>query len=393
MKRPLFIIIGAVIVLVLLGVWVYILLFSNPTITTDSYTTIDLGDTTSDSYEPIQNDEQPVVDVEGPERLRQLTSIPVVGYQEVVKSASSSPLVYYVAAGTGHIFALNLETGEEERISATTIPSSFKAVVTPNGSHVLVQSGSGAGSDFIIGTLSSTTDSLETGIIAEPIIDFSATADNTFLYAVKTNSTVIAKEYNPLSGVTKTLFTVPFREAVIDWGLTANATHYVYPKATNQLEGYVYAVEKGILNRIPAAGYGISASGNNSGVLYSKQEKGRYTTYLYTKETGETNNIFLSTIPEKCTALHTAISTLICGSGGELNNDQMPDVWYKGKVTFSDNLWSFDLESAVFTQLFDTTSETGRALEVAGIMSSLDDTRIYFTNSTTGNLWVFNNEQ
>ena len=392
MKRPLFIIIGAIIVLILLGVWVYIILFSNPNNTDDTYTTIDLGDTTSNSYEPIQNDEQPVVDIEGPERLRQLTTTPVVGYQEVKKNASSSPSVYYVAAGTGYIFALNLETGEEKRISATTIPSSFKAAITPNGLYVLVQSGSGIGADFVIGTLSSSTDQLETKAITEPIIDFSVTTNNTFLYAVKTNATVIAKEYDPVSDTAKTLFTVPFREAVIDWGSTADETHYVYPKATNQFEGYVYATKNGVLHRLPAAGYGISATGNSAGVLYSKQEKGSYNTYLYNEETGETNNIFLSTIPEKCSPLYTT-TALICGSSSDVNSNQMPDLWYKGEATFSDNLWSFDLENAVFTQLVDISSETGRNIEVSKIVPNLDDTHIYFTNTATGNLWMFSNEQ
>lgn len=394
MKRPLFIIIGAVIILILLGVWVYLLIFNEPS-TTDTYTALNLGDTTDTSYTANQDSEpQPVVDVAGPDRLRQLTTQPVVGYQEVRKHVSA-PTVYYVAAGTGHIFTINLETGEERRISATTIPSSHKAAITPDGAFALIQSGSGSGAEFFLGAISTSSESLETAPFNEPIIDFTTTAENTFLYAIKATAAVIAKEYNPESQTTRTLFTVPFREAAIRWGATADATHYVYPKATSQLEGYVYAVKEGTLHRLPIAGYGLSAIGNEAGVLYSLQEKGVYKTSLYNTEANSALQLSSLLLPEKCANIGLNKVSILCATDETSlteNATTLPDSWFKGGLSFTDSLLLVSTETGAIEHLLTTDQEVGRSLEIGEIQINQLYNRAYFLDVKTDNLWVLNHK-
>ncbi|MCA9361901.1 hypothetical protein KC906_00860 [Candidatus Kaiserbacteria bacterium] len=392
MNRTLFIIIGAVLIVVLVAVWVYVLFFSNsPTSNTPEFADLDMGVNTDTVVIPEPTiTTEPTVDVTGPEQIRQLTTKKVVGYQEVRFSTTSAPLAYYVESGTGHLYSIDLRSGAEKKISGTTIPNTRHAAITPNGAYVMLQSGSGRSAEFIVGQISTTSPSLTTGTIAEDISDFTAAADNTFLYAVQTNSGTIAKRYYPISDTSETLFTVPFREAIIDWGLAATDTHYVYPKANSQLEGYLYAVENGELRRLPASGYGLTAKGTDTGVLFTTLTSTNYQSYIHNVPSSTVSTAALFILPEKCVSSVQLTDLLICG--GNLLSDtsrQSLDQWYKGVTTYEDGLWEIDTITGTASYLMDITSATGRNVDIHSLLTGYEDRYLYFINKADSSLWLF----
>lgn len=388
MKRPLFILIGAVIIFLLMAVWVYVLFFTSTKEDPDAFANLDLGNTTDPTYvaENIP-EEQPVVNVNSPQPLRQLTTKPTIGYQEVQPTASSSPVVFYIESGTGHIFSIDLTSGEEQRISATTIPASRVGAITPDGQFVMIQSGSGAGKKTFIGTVSTTSESLSVTPLNEYIVDFTATDDNTFLFAVQTNNSVVGKEYLPQENTSKTLFTTPFREAAVQWGETSKDTHYVYPKASSQLEGFLYEVLDGTLNRLPVDGFGLTAVGDGTGILYSKQFEGNYESFLYSEEQGA-NAAALNILPDKCTPLSRE-SGFLCGGAFTDFDSFTPDSWYQGVTSHQDSLWKIDASFGSAEFLSDMTKVSGRQIDVTNMQINRPDSRLYFTNKLDSTLWLF----
>lgn len=390
MKRPIFIIIGTLIVLLLVGVWIYILFFNQSSSTPDeTYADLGLGDTTDPSYTPPSTDDQtntPVIDVTSNQALRQLTTRPVAGFQDVTATTSDPSYVYFTERGTGHIFSINLESGEEKRISATTIPLTTHSVITPNGRYTMVQSGSGNATQFTLGTISTTSDTLETQTISEPIVSFTKTIENTFLYAVKTNNSVVAKEFNPATKSVKNLFTVPFRETVIVWANSAKGVHFAYPKASAQLEGFIYQIKNGVLERLPIDGYGLSATGNASGILYSKVEKNEYKTYFYNQSTASSYPTLPALIPEKCSSL----AEIICGGSYTTYKEIMPDTWYQGAASFADDLFITHPETNLTEPLTGVSKTTSQNIDISSLHISNDGQRIYFINTLDKNLWLFN---
>ena len=395
MKRPIFIIVGTILVFILLGVWIYVLFFSSPaTSTTNTYTDLDIGDTTDPDSIPVTNTatDEPTVNVTSPDRLRQITTKPTIGYEEVTRDASSTPEVYYIEAGTGHIFSIDLLTGAERRISGTTIPLSSRGAITPDGKFVFMQSGSGGTREFVIGEFSSTSNELMVAPLEEKIIDFRSTSDNNFLYAVQTNNSVIGKEYLPLQKADRTLFTVPFREAVIDWGDTATATHYAYPKTANKLEGFVYQVKDGVLKRLPIDGFGLSAVGGDDYVLYSKQVKGEYSTYIFNLSTGISNESAVKIIPEKCATIPSS-PDVACASIFTSYNSETPDRWYKGLDSYADSILTVSSVNFRATYLSNTLKESGRELDIVSPKVSVNGARIYFINKNDNLLWLYQLKQ
>ncbi|MCA9357394.1 hypothetical protein H6784_03815 [Candidatus Nomurabacteria bacterium] len=392
MKRTVFIVIGVVLIIILVAIWIWVLFFGTPKNVDEVFGDLSIGDTTDTSIinEEPTLDNEPTVNVSTSKRLRQLTTKPIIGYREVMKNASSTPVVYYIEAGTGHVFSINLTSGEEERVSATTFPSSQKGSITLDGEYVMIQSGSGFSSEYNIKKLDSASSSdSSVYTITEPIISFKATTDNTFLYAVKTDRSVIGKSFDPVKQTSKDLFTIPFREAVIDWGKTEKDTHFAYPKASSKLEGFLYEIKGGKVSRLPIDGFGLSAEGNESGVVFSRQDKERYQTYLYLHEYNDYVEFPITVIPEKCAFSENTSSLVVCAETPNTYNRETPDTWYSGEVNLSDNLWESKMTEQGVSSLSNTQSESGQSLDITNLQFGHDDVNIYFVNKNNQNLWMF----
>jgi len=390
MKRPLFIIFGSIIILILLVVWFYVLFFSGSNGPEEKFSELSFGDTDTEIINQNPTPSEPVVDISTPKQLRQLTTKPTIGYQEVLLNASATPAVWYVESGTGHVYAIDLTNGEEKRVSGTTIPLAINAAITSNGQHAMFQSGTGNNREFIVGTFSTTSDSLETGLLNESIIDFTTTNTDTFLYAVQTTNSVIGKEYNPETNRTSTLFTIPFREATITWGSSASGPHFAYPKPSSKLDGFLYQIQDSKLTRLPVDGFGLSAVGSDSSVLYSKQVNGRYTTFSYNFFSNENNTIPITLIPEKCILIPNSDNYLCGGNTPSLFTHNTPDSWYQGVATYGDLLWEIDTVYPVGMLLFNISEEIGRELDTTKYLLNKTGERVYFINKTDGTLWQFN---
>lgn len=393
MKRVIFITIGILIIVILIVIWMYVLISSNTPTNDESFTDLDLGDTTDTSMPTnpatTTNPGGAVVDIDDVERLRQLTTEPVAGYQEVRTSSTSPAEAYYILAGTGYVNAINLKTGEERRVSGVTIRMTTAGAITPDGKHVMIKSGYGATSLTTIGSFGSSTNELERSTLGAEIIDFVATPENTFLYSEQATDSVIAKEYNPGTRTTKTLFTTPFREAAIAWGNTADSAHYVYPKANTQLEGFVLRVKEGVFERLPIDGYGLSAAGNDSFVLYSHQnEEQLYTSHLYSTEYNEHVPFPVEIIPEKCAPLTSKNFLLYCGADDDTRAPNVPNTWYQGDTSYQDNIWAVSTDGSARFEV-DPLAETGRSIDLQSPLFNTDNSNLYFKNKTDQTLWQY----
>jgi hypothetical protein len=391
MKRPLLIILGIVTVLILLGVWVYVLLNGTPS-NGGMFNDFDFGDTTDQTIQPpAPANTEPTVNLTSPDALRQLTTSPVAGFAEVQENASGTPRVQYVEAGTGHIFTIDLETGEEKRVSATTIGQTTRAAITPDGAHVMLQAGVGQATEFIIGTLATTSDELRNFALSDEVSAFAASGDNEFLYLSPDGNGTLAKAYNPKNNRTRVLFTIPFREVAIDWNQTAAGPHLVYPKAANRLEGFIFSYTNGVKTRLPISGFGLSAVGSNSTVLSSEfLNTGDYVTQSLTYTDQTATPLPISIIPEKCAFLPTQTNNAICGAPiTEYNTTQLPDSWYRGDLVKGDSLWDVRTGFSSAILLSNITSTKGQTVDLINPQFTSSGERYYFQNKIDQTLWVY----
>jgi len=393
MKRSVFIIIGIVLVIVLLSVWVYVLFFSTPSSNNvdEQFGDLDFQDTTDVDYqEPaVEPEPEPVVDVQTNQRLRQLTTRPVAGFTELPVSIDTPRKVIYMEVGTGHIYSINLITGAEERISATTIARAQAAEFSENGQYVMIRSGFGTQKEFLLGEINFDSNTLSNTKLAEPITSFSSTDDDRFLYSIQTDTNTIGKVFNPFEFTNETLFTLPFREASIEWGSDVTDSHYVYPKTTRQLESFLFRVKNGVVERMPVDGYGMSALGNDNYVFYSKQVDNEYQSYYLDTNSGQETSVPLTQIPEKCVMSEEEFPITICANTEYASTSLLPDSWYKGEVSTADSLWEISPDGMSARFLISPELTSGRLLNITQLQITDDKSHVYFTNQTDQTLWVY----
>ncbi|MEY2665397.1 MAG: hypothetical protein RLZZ480_502 [Candidatus Parcubacteria bacterium] len=380
MKKT-FYIIGGIIIVILIAIWLF-LLFANDSTKAEMYNRFGLSGSTEEGI--IEDIIDTIVpDVFQKKYLRQLTTKRVIGYTEV--SEASSTLVYFVEGGTGHVYTIDpMIEGSENRISNITVPVATEASLSPDGSRIAVRTGNQTDSKITI--LTKNGESFDSYSLGEKIRDFVVDDTGALLYTQVGGTGLFGKEFDIESKTAKAIFEVPFQEATIVWGKTAQGPHYVYPKTSRYLEGFLYQIQDGTFSRLPASGFGFSIYALSSSAVFSKIVNGKFTSYITDIKSGETEELPLNYIPEKC-AFGT--EALYCSFGGDIINDyDFPDNWYRGEISFTDSLWKTTVDTQS-NKVVDMFSDSGREIDGISLHLGRGDELLYLINKNDHSLWVY----
>lgn len=390
MKKSVFIIIGGLIVTILVAVWGYLFFFGSPESVDEVYSDLGLQgevDTSTPIELVAEEVETPVVNLEQ-KKLRQLTTKQVAGFSEVGVSTSTPGSVYYVEMGTGHIFSINLTSGEEVRVSGTTVPKAYKADITPDGRFAAIATLNNTKDMELFLLEMGTSSTLTLEEIGKTITDFTIGSDNALMYSSPDGQGLSAVSYNLSTKKISSLFSVPFREASIDWGDTVTSPHYVFPKAASSLEGYLYQIVGGKFSRLPLSGSGFSAAGNSDMVIYNKIVNREAAAYVYDLKSGESRLLSALVIPEKC-FLPTEGFNFVCPFDSAELPLEFPDAWYNGSIGFKDSIWKIDGLNMAGESLIDTYKESSRELDIIDMKVSAEKEQLYFINKNDNTLWMY----
>ncbi len=394
MNKPLIVIVGAIIILILLLIWVYLLFFGTPKTAEDLFSNFNLGGQTENI--PDQNinatNTEPVLTNVRDKKLRQLTTKPVAGFGEINEFQTPTlPTLYYVEMGTGHIFSINLETSEETRVSGTTVVGANLAEVSSNGDYVVMMSKNNTKSaPLVVGKISTTTSELEIEDFSNPADQFNLSKDGTeLMYSSREPEGLVGHVYNFTNQTKKVLFKLPFHETFIQWGEKSNMPHYFNPKPSYALEGYLYQALNEKTSRLPVEGFGLSSLATKDIVAYSAFSMTGTKNYLYDRNLHTNEQIPIRILPEKC-VLNSSTS-LICAYDGQTSLPaEFPDAWYQGKVSFKDSLFLIDGPNKEDLKLLvNTFTETGRELDITNLKLGISGRVLYFINKNDNTLWMY----
>lgn len=381
MKRTLYII-GGILIVILIAIWMF-LLFASDEQKTDVYNRFGISGSPEEGiFEEVIDAIIP--DVFQKQYLRQLTTKRVIGYTEVV--TASSTLVYFVEGGTGHVYTIDpMIENSENRVSNITIPMATQATISADGTRIAIRSGNQTGSSLTI--LIRNGELFDTYNLEEPVRDFTLSTNGDLLYTTAGESGLSGYIFDIDTRTTRALFEIPFREATIVWGGTAEGLHYVYPKASRYLEGYLYAVKDGRFSRLPASGFGLTAQDGGEYAIYSKLNNGSYESLVLNIESGKSDVLPGSFIPEKCTFSGTAT---YCAAGGAIEkNYDFPDNWYRGEISFADAIWEISTDGLWTNMVVDTFKTTNRELDIISLTAGTQGKLLYFINKNDHSLWAY----
>jgi hypothetical protein len=393
MKR-LILILGITLIITLSVVWGYLLFFGTPESASNFFANFDFGNSEEvgvvETFPEVLSEEGVDGEVLALSQLRQLTTKPVVGYTEVTATTSSSTFVYYIEAGTGHIYSLDTITGTEIRLSNITVPNAQAGFIANNGRTAVIQSGQPGEGSLTVIELSGLVDKSTSYLVVNDAFDFTLTESGEVLYTTVVDFGLTAFSFRLDTKARANLFSLPFQEAVVRWGKTSSAEHYVFPKVATQLEGYLYKINSGSLLRLPLSGFGFSAIASSDLLLVNYVENNENESRLFDEVSNNFAGLGINIIPDKCGVTNHSQIFILCGVPDQnLVPAAATNDWQKGVLRFSDELWGIgktglEVETFFFGKL---SNESSRELDVTQ-PNLFEGGNLYFINKSDRTLWT-----
>jgi hypothetical protein len=383
MKKTYLIIIGITAVLVLLAIWVYLLIYGTPKPVENFFTDFSFtGDTSIDNIIPT-SEVTPDTEIALEDTpLRQLTTRPVVGMG--VHTENNGTFMRYVEAGTGHVFSINLETGAEIRLSNITIQNVEAATFDENSANVILQTGSGVDLLTLGGENTAVRETL-----TQKMADVTFTTSGQILYTTITSDGVLGLSLEPGTKTTRTIFTVPFQSATVLFSKDNSGPHYVYPKVSSVLPGYLYTLASEQIKSLGISGTGLSALAQGDRIVFTRVVGGEPLSRSFNPKTNTSIAIPVVAEPKKCVIAPLATSIMYCGNERVSYGNNFPDDWYKGTRSFSDQLLKIDLDKGSASTLINPKEILGRDIDVTELDISTDGEVLYFINKNDNTLWMY----
>lgn len=379
MKKTLLITFAATLLVLLIGVWIYLFLFGTPQQGSDIFARF--GDNTEGTIEDIpviETDTDPTTPF-APSRFRQLTSRPVAG------AGFRGNTIQYVEQGTGHIYEIDLATGDSIILSGTTIPFTTHAVFSATGTSVAITSIQNNEASTMVSIMGTST-SMEGTLLPVGAREISFNADGTIAYYLLEYPEGARGYAYDLSKKTATeLFNIPLRDVRVVWG----SPIYVYTTPTITQEGNVYTI---------SGRNGLAyAAGGAPGLVAVRYEKGIVTSsvtennpqYTAVASNGTRIDQAVPFIPEKCALDPLDGALVLCAVPLNLNEGAFPDEWYMGKIAYSDTLWEMNVGAGDALSLLDLQQESGRPMDIRSIGMDTYGLRVYLINKNDNTLWLF----
>ncbi|HEY4490221.1 MAG TPA: hypothetical protein VJC12_03135 [Candidatus Paceibacterota bacterium] len=327
-----------------------------------------------------------------------ISEIPVTGAG--IFGTGTSTTIKFVEKATGHVYKYDPVSGVKERISNTTIPKTSKIVWGKGGDSLLFQyeeNGSIKTYYAQIATSSATStpsgdQGLVNGFFFEDNINNLVTSPsgNKIFYTLSGGSifNFIISEFNgskPLKIYSSRLKgwqnSFPNENSV---SITSSPSYAA--------EGYSYLInlKSGLVEKTIGGKIGLTTlySSSTKGVLYSKSVNNSFTSFLLNRENKIDLETNISTLPEKCVWGEKNSSFIYCGVPKNIPAGTYPDDWYKGKISFSDNVWIYDTNTSATESVIDPLKSVGEDIDMVEPKLSKDETLLIIRNKKDSSLWA-----
>jgi len=390
MNRPIIITTGILILLIVLGVWIYILFFGTPTSSQEVFTNLGFQLGTQGTTITPPSDSTPIENLVDTNTgtLRQLTTREVAGY--VSTTTANAEIIRYVEKGTGHIFDINLQTGVETILSNTTLPKIAVAIWNKTADAVALITYDNYYQNVTVGVLKNGL--LETTALETNAKNIAFDAQGNVLYTVISNGSTIGYSQNLTTGTRTAVFSAPLIDVVVDWKQTLHPT-YVTTSYSEALAGYTYEpTNTGSLQSVLGPFTGLQTEFINTVMLLSSLENNTYRSRLLGVNDNTLELPFLA-LREKCTFFTIDENTLLtCAAPIDKPTSGSAEEWYRGAYAFSDMFWLVNSKTGITQLLSDPLTEVGRTLDAIDVQMSEEARGIGFINKTDNTLWVLSLE-
>ena len=308
-----------------------------------------------------------------------------------------APALRYVARATGNIYQTFVDIIDERKFTGTLVPKVYEAYFGNKGEAVImrrlkvdertIETFAGALPKELLGGDTSENNEVGGTFLPDNITDMSVSSDGSkIFYLYNQGESVIGTTSGVLGDKKVQVFDSPFSEWLTSWPSAKMIV--LTTKPSGNIPGYLYALNPDTksLAKILGGINGLTAIGSPSGklILYGDSS---LSLNIYDLETRSSLALGARTLPEKC-VWNKGSTAIYCAVPKSAPGAFYPDSWYRGEVSFNDDIWKIDVETGSGAIILEPTRAPGGVV-VDGIKPSLDENESYlfFVNKSDSYLW------
>ncbi len=311
----------------------------------------------------------------------------------------------YVERSTGNIFQTFADKIDERKFSSTLIPAIYETFFGNRGGSVLVRylKADDTTTETFFGNLpkellggDTTEDSKVSGFfLPQNITDLSISPDTTKAFYLvntrgETTDTVLGVVFDMTKNTKTQVFDSPFTEWLSQWPNGRMIT--LTTKPSYATPGFMYAIDpestsstKGftkILGNV--TGLTTLTSPNGKLVLYADNN---LSLTIFNTSDGTATATGLRTMPEKC-VWNSKNEYIYCAVPTDIPGGQYPDSWYKGEVSFLDQIWKISAIGGAPVMLINPALiEEGEDTDAIKLALDESENYLFYVNKKDSFLW------
>jgi len=293
--------------------------------------------------------------------------------------------IHYATRDTGNLYTFNVASGTTARYSNITVPASYATQFSTKGDVALLSSNErGVVKHTLLTTVASTANE---STLPDALHSPALSPDGTRI-AYREDGVDGAKiRVRTLSGkvADATIYTSVLQDIVVSWvnpSLLLVSTKASYKKDAVAM---LITLSGGITElSLPLRGLtALPSPSNNRSLISHISADGELILSAFKK--GENTTLPIHTFSEKCTWSKVSIDVVYCAVPTAINSQQLPDAWWKGDVSFTDEIWKLDLKEGSATRIRENTN-----MDIVELSVSSKDELLLFRNKKNASLWAYN---
>ncbi|NTV22654.1 MAG: hypothetical protein HGB03_03815 [Candidatus Yonathbacteria bacterium] len=363
-----------------------------------------------DTQETTSNEENSTIPPGTLPALRQLYPYPISGMKLLSKETTDESgnktrelFVRIMERSTGNIYDISVASNKATRITNTTYAETQESFFSQDGTHVISRSIAENGStvtttafDIILGgedvtgtDIDESIGSLKERFSKTNVTSLSVSPEGTRIFTVSDKSAGSSHDrFSFTDESAKQLLSSPLSEWISEW--TKSDTVYLTTKPSAGVPGYAYTLDANTGSSLTKLAGGIPgmtlhmSSKKNLGLIGSGSRSSLTLSLL--KDDGITS-LPLSTLPEKCSWNDTDTG-IYCGVPSYIPSASYPDAWYKGTVSFEDNIWYMNENTGELLFLASPSDYGLPSLDIINPEIDTEEHRLIFMNKNDMTPWI-----
>ncbi len=302
----------------------------------------------------------------------------------------------YVARATGNIWQTFADKIDERKFTSSLVPQVYEAYFGNKGEAVIMRylKADGRTIETFVGALPEEMLGGDTGentisgsFLPENITDLAVSPDTLkIFYLFNSGENAFGITAGFLGDKKTQVFDSPATGWLSAWPSAKLIT--LATKPSGAAPGYLYALNPDTksLTRVLGGINGLTALASPDGKLVLSADSSLGLN-IYDIEGRGSTALSTRTLPEKCVWGKSGVA-IYCAVPKFIESAIYPDAWYKGEVSFNDEIWKIDALSGTGTIILDPIKEPGGE-EIDGIKLSLDEGEnyLFFVNKKNSYLW------